>query len=458
MPRPFDSMISRSDERAPRSTADGLVRPATRRLKPNDEVRVYDTSFWLTYAANTLTMTAIAILFRYSDFIVYLGGREFILGWIVGVGMVGSLLMRAAQGVGIDKYGPRRIWLISLTGFIISCVAHLAVHDVDGPMIFAVRVLYNTSFAGVFGASITYISSRVPVARLAEVVGILGTSGFIGIVSGAMLGDLLLGHEVHTRWELERMFLTSAGLGACAFVLAWLATRGDTPPVVRRRLPLTIVLWRYRPGFAVLAVGITMGVGLGMPNVYLRPFAAELGIHKIATFFTVYSITAFVTRVRTRHLPESLGIRPVILAGLGCLITSVLTYLLVHTQWQLVIPAVFAGGAHALLFPAVIAGGSSSFPIRNRGTGTTLMLATFDLGNLIGGPLIGGLLRVAENARQPRYPVMFLCLAVLFVGVAAYFAWSTRGTKDRPRGIKRSRNRQNGRSPAVTASAEGIKV
>ena len=62
---------------------------------------------------------------------------------------------------------------------------------VDGPAIYVLRIIYQSSIAGVFGASITYISRRAPLSRVAEIVGTLGTSGFIGMMSGTTLGDWL---------------------------------------------------------------------------------------------------------------------------------------------------------------------------------------------------------------------------------------------------------------------------
>jgi hypothetical protein len=52
-----------------------------------------------------LISAAVAILYRYADFVTLLGGSEFHLGWIVGVGMVGSLSVRLALGSWIDHHG-----------------------------------------------------------------------------------------------------------------------------------------------------------------------------------------------------------------------------------------------------------------------------------------------------------------------------------------------------------------
>ena len=128
--------------------------------------RVYGQVFWLSYLSNALTMIALSILVRYADFVSHLGGAEGQLGLIVGVGMVGSLLMRFGQGIGIDRLGSRTIWLWSLVMLVLSLLAHCLINSSTGPAIFLLRILMQTSVAGIFGASITYISRRVPPARM----------------------------------------------------------------------------------------------------------------------------------------------------------------------------------------------------------------------------------------------------------------------------------------------------
>lgn len=409
-------------------------RPTVKPPRPLTSSTAYDAAFWYSYGANTLVMTAISVLFRYADFVSFLGGTEFNLGWIVGIGMVGSLVMRLLQGVGIDQYGPRRVWLWSAALFVICCLAHLTVRSVTGPWIFILRVVFNTSVAGLFGASITYISRRAPTQRLAEVIGTLGTSGFVGMVLGTVLGDWLFNSSLSQSQQLQGMFLLAAALGALSFWMARRATRGQLPPIRRRQQPLGYLVRRYHPG-AVLAVGIVMGFGLGLPHTFLRPFAAELGIGRIAWFFTVYATAAFVTRLAMRRLPDRLGSRPTILVGLSCLTVAMLLYLVVQSEWQLAIPALLQGIAHAFLFPSVIAAGSAAFPDRYRGLATTLMLAMFDLGNLVGAPAIGGILRFAGHSGLPRYPTMFICVAVVIgvVGALYYLVSRVSGSGDNPR-------------------------
>jgi MFS family permease len=389
------------------------------------EPAVYGRAFWCTYLANAAMMIAFAMLYRYADFVLFLGGNEWTVGRIVGVGTVGSLAMRLFQGTGIDRFGPRTIWLWSVVGFVVSTLGHMLIESDDGPSIYLLRILYTSSFAGAAGASITAVSRSMPLARMAEVIGSLGTSGFIGMALGPQLGDYFCGGATITRDDLNAMFAVAAGLGVCSLILAELATRGETRPRPRRRPHLLWLVRRYHPGI-VMALGMVMGVGFVLPTTFLPTYIKELGIAHTGPFFIVYSVTAFIARLSTRRMPHHFGVRPMILVGLAALVVSMFAYLPVRSQWSLAVPGVFAGISHAVLFPAVTAQGSWAFPNRYRGLGTTVMLAMLDLGTFVGAPLVGGLVEVSKSTNLPPYPTMFLVLAAGVSTIGVLYALSTR--------------------------------
>lgn len=385
----------------------------------------YGLPFWSAFVANTLVMTAVALMFRYADFVTLLGGSELHLGWIVGVGMVGSLAMRLFLGTGIDRYGPRIIWVTSLAVFAVACLAHPALSSHRGPAIFLARIAYCSAVAGIFGASVTFISGQARVERMAEMIGMLGTSGFIGIVAGTQIGDALCGSQSVQRWQVDRMFFVAAALATIAILFVVVATRGETRRAPRRRPPSVWLLRRYQPG-AVLLVGVATGIGLGLPAAFLRTYAAELDIARIGLFFASYAPAAILTRLLTRRLPERLGLTPMILAGLLVLGASQLLLLTVHRQWQFLLPGVGFGIAHAVLFPTAVAAGSRSFPNRHRGLGTTLMLASFDLGQLVGAPTAGAIVHFSGRVGLSGYAVLYITVAVMLATVAGVFAASER--------------------------------
>ena len=204
---------------------------------------------------------------------------------------------------------------------MLSCLAHLAVTTANSPLIFLVRIVWQTSVAGFFGASISYVAGRRSTADMAEAIGTLGTSGFIGIVLGTALGDRLLGSGLAHRW----MFALAAGIGTAALVFGWLATLGELPPLRSRRPPLAWLLKRYHPG-PVLLMGVATGFGLGLPPIFLRPYELELGIGQLGTFFYPYMFVAFFTRLGVRRLPALIGIRGMMLLGLTSLALGILSF------------------------------------------------------------------------------------------------------------------------------------
>ncbi|MHB8970841.1 MAG: MFS transporter [Pirellulaceae bacterium] len=407
------------------SATGGKIRTPLDDATPN----IYGPDFWLCYVANAMLMIAVSLMFRYADFVTYLGGSERELGMIVGVGMSGALAARVLLGIGMDRFGPRRIWLLALGIFILATLAHLLITSVHGPAVYLVRILLTIGISGGVGASLTYVSLRVPETRIAEMVGTIGTSGFLGLAIGPVLGDWLFGAGPVSQLQLDRMFALAALAGLVSLAAAVTATRGQVRRPHRRPYPAWIPLVRrYHPGLLLL-VALAMGLGTGLPGVFVRAFAAELGLPGITSYFLVYSAVAFAARIVTRRWPEILGIRRVLLIGLAALAVSMLLYLTVTVSWQLAIPATVAGLGHALLFPAIVAGGALSFPSRYRGLATTLVLGMLDVGNLLGQPAVGFILHYADQGGLPKYPTMFILVAVFLASVATLFGWQTRHDK-----------------------------
>lgn len=384
----------------------------------------YDRTFWLAYVSNGLTTLANAMLVRYADFVAELGGEEQQLGLIVGCGMIGSILMRIVQGEAIDRFGAGRIWRWSICIYVVSLLLNLTVSTAFSPAIFLVRIVMQSSLAGMFGSSITFVSLRVPAPRMAEIIGALGTSGFIGICVGPLLSDWVASSTSDSAVNVARMFWAADAFAIVAAATAWLATRREARPTPRRRPHLAYVVRRYLPGVVSLAAA-AMGAGLSIPFAFLRPFAVEMSLGNIGFYFAIYASTAFIARLATRSLFERHGNRPWILAGLVCLAVSYAAYIPVTRTWELAFPAAIAGVAHALLFPSIMAAGASAFPRRFLGVATSLMLAMFDVGTLVGAPVVGKFLHVAKTQGLPAYPAMWGATAGA-IALVAIAVWASR--------------------------------
>ncbi len=382
---------------------------------------IYNATFWLAYGANVVLVMANALSFQFAEWVKHLGGSEQLTGSIVSAGLIGALVLRLAMGQFIDRYGAGRLWAISSACFIIGCVAFTQIHSLGWP-IYAARVLFSISLAGMFTCSIVHIQNQVPAERRTEVIGNLGSSGFVGMILGAQLGDFIFRTVIEAETKFLILFSTAAALGLVHMLVAVLLTRGQPHERPAEHVSALRLLARYWPG-PVVVVALLMGITFGVTTIFLRRFSTEMGLAGIGTFFTAYSISAFVFRITSASWSQKYGRHAMILRGLAGHFVAMCGLCLVTREWHLVFPAIAGGYGHALLFPAVISIGSGSFPRRYRGMGTTLSLGFVEAGTMLSAPLLGAIIdRFGDNAALKfGFIPMYGTAAGLVVCVAAFY-------------------------------------
>lgn len=358
---------------------------------------IYNRTFWIAYAANLLLTTGNALTFRFAEFVQLLGGTESLTGQVVRAGLIASLTVRLVLGQSIDGLGVRRVWLASSVFFIAGCVMFV-MNDQLGPMIYVARILFTAGMSSMFACSIYHVQSRVPAYRRTEVIGSLGTSGFVGMIAGTQLGDLLFYIVADEHVLFATLFWITVGLGIAYMAMIAIATRGDPPRSPTMSPPIYRLVFRYWPGPPVL-VALVMGAGFTITTVFLTRQATASGLHGIGTFFAVYSSTGFILRWVGRNWSAAIGRHRVILLGLAGHVIGYLLLIPVQTQWDFVLPAILHGFGHALLFPCVVSLGAGRFPPEYRGTGTTIILAFVDLGTMLSAPLLGRMIEVEGFTR-----------------------------------------------------------
>jgi MFS family permease len=381
--------------------------------------QVYTSEFWLSYTANTMLVAATALLFRFAEFIKFLDGTEETAGRVIAVGVCASLTLRFFLGQAIDHFGVRRSWIASAIVCTIGSAMFMTVSDI-GPLLYASRAVFATGVACCFACSISYIQSLVSEDRRTEVIGALGSSGFVGMIVGSNLGDIVFLVHNAQNWQLfEILFGATAALAALYFVMVCYITHGDVYERPQHTPGAHRLLWKYWPGSVVL-VALMMGTGISVTTVFLSRFVTEQGLPGIRTFFTVYAITAFVVRIISRGWSRQIGRHRVLLIGLAGHALGNLLFPLVTAEWHLLFPAIACGCGHALLFPCVVSIGAGAFPPEYRGTGTTMILGFVDLGTILSAPLLGRI--IDHHGFEP----MFITSASVSLVILVIYGFLTR--------------------------------
>ena len=383
-------------------------------LPAADESSLYNRTFWLSYAANLMLVAANAITFRFAEFVHFLGGNEAITGGIVRAGVIGSILIRLTLARDLDRLGVRRMWIGSSLLFIGGCALLLTAQEI-GWEVYLARTAFAIGLASMFTCCNVHIQNHAPIHRRTELIGSLGSSGFLGMMVGAQLGDLIFQHMPRDRDLFLVLFGTAAifGLGYLAIVLV--ITRQDTHVHQPDTPPPWRLLREYFPG-PVVFVALVMGMGFVVTTVFLTRHATSLGLIGVRTYFSGYAIAAFSFRLLTRTWSRTVGRHRMMLLGLlGHSIGFVLLWR-VSSEWDYVLPALCGGFAHALLFPCVVSLGAERFPERYRGSGTTLILGFIDVGGALAAQPLGWV--IDHYGFTPMYLGSAAVCLVTFIGYA----------------------------------------
>lgn len=356
---------------------------------PTDEKMsgLYGRTFWLAYLANSALVMGNALTFRFAELVHFLGGNESAAGDIVAFGTAVAVVLRLSISHVLDDYGTRRLWPICSLLYISGCLMFLTATELSWTL-YVARAAFFVGLTGMFACSMTHIQNHVPPDRRTEIIGNLGSSGFVGMILGSNFGDwiLLVVPDHHMKFLV--LFGGAALIGICYLVIVILLTREHehlrpppTPPAFR-------LLLRFWPG-AVVVAAMIMGLGVTATQTFLTRFATQQRIEGIGAFFTGYAISAFVFRLLVQNWSRTIGRHWMLVRGLLGHVAGHLMLAFVTHWWQFIPASILCGFGHALLFPAVVSLGSGAFPKECRGTGTAIILGFTDFGSLIFAPILG---------------------------------------------------------------------
>ena len=393
--------------------------------EPMTPSRLYDRNFAIILAIQTFFVLTSTLMAHYARWIDFLGGSLGQVGWIMGAGTILSLFLRPRIGQWIDRLGARRIWVAGYGLFAIGCVGNLLLVDLH-PTIYLLRVCLMVGTALIFSSLLTYLTQIVPSDRRTEAIGIIGVGSHIGMLLGPVLGDLLLSAEP-ARGNFVALFLAAGG--GCAVpallvcILRPLPGQGSGSAVGLASFLRTAR--EHWPGM-ILLVNFAFGFCMTVPFVFLVSYVDQVplriqGTSIIGLFFWCYAGWGMTLRIVLRRVPDRLGRRKVLLAGMLFMSVGMFSFQLVDAAhpWMIVVPALLVGTGHGLTFHTMTSLTLGLFPGAVRGTGSALALMTCDLGMLAGAPILG------QIADAHGFSWMFSTAALFCLVVAGVYGCSS---------------------------------
>lgn len=377
----------------------------------NDDERLYTPQFFQVLAAAMLTMTGVSMQFHFGEYVASIGYGVDVLGWITGIGVVGSVLLRPYAGTWIDRLGCRPCFFGSALG---AAVADFAFQFTDTLwLICLIRVVMAASNATFLATIAVYAAHAAPPRRRAESLGTVGIGGFLGMMLGPTIGDAIFTARGSTAEAFGWFFTTAAAVSLLAGLVV-LNVRVTAPARHTALPPVASLVRHYWPG-GVLLICIAFASCLTVQMTFLERFAHARGFEEIRWFFLAYGATAISMRLFFRQVPQRFGRRRVCCTGLCVMGVGTILFIPVRAEWHLLLPALMMGMGHAFVFPSMVDLVADAMPVEHRGVGTSLALGAMDIGFLAGGVTWG------QTISWWGFERTFVLVGVMTSGAALWF-------------------------------------
>ncbi len=386
--------------------------------------RLLTRSFVLVSVANFTSGMAYALFLHFSGYLAGLGASDTQIGLIYGATAVASIAMRPLLGTVMDRHGRRPVILIGNALNVVFILLYLTVSAI-GPWVYVVRIGHGVAEAMLFSALFTYGTDVIPASRRTEGIALFGVSGLLPIGVAGIVGDIVLSLA-----GFRELFLTAAGFAVITLVLSLpLPERrpelkpGESPQgfwkivATRNLLPI----WWMIGSFSTVLTAYF---------VFIRRYVDDTGIGSVGLFFSMYVVVAILERVFLGWLPDRVGRMRVLYPSLAALVMGFLVLAGAGTWVGVAIAGALCGAGHGFTFPILTAMLVDRAPDSDRGSAMSFFTALFDVGTLIGGPLLGAIIDGAGWG--PMYVTAGVALGIATVIFWRWDRWAMRAGSNDP--------------------------
>jgi len=380
--------------------------------------RLLTPAFVFCFLANLAQGVAFHMFLHLPGFLSGLGASAVEVGWIFGLAALTAVAARPRIGEVMDRRGRRRVILAGNALHVAAVGLYLGIDSV-GPAVYAVRIAHGLAEALLFTALFTFAADHVPEERRTQGLALFGVSGMLPISLGGALGDAVL-----ARGSYADLFVVALVLAALAGLLslplrdAPAEERAEAPP--RRGFRASLLQPDLMP---MWWIGLVFTTALNAVFTFLKLFVEETGTGSVGGFFSAYAFTAITLRVTFGWVPDRVGPKRVLVPALLVLASGFALLGEAGADATVWAAGFLCGLGHGYTFPILFSLVVGRARPADRGSAMAIYTGLFDLGILLGGPLLGWVIEVGGFA------AMFRAAAAMVVAGVLSFAWWDRGRR-----------------------------
>ena len=331
-----------------------------------------------------------------------LNGSDLEVGIVSGAFAFTGIVCRPIAGNLADTWGRKPT---VITGALLAAVAGALYFVPAGiPGLIVARLFLGAGEGSVFTAGSAWNVDMAPEERRGRMIGLYGLAIWTGLTLGPPIGVLLQdAGGFHLVWSF------AAGAPLLGAAIASRLPEGYEPTEASASGPF-ISREALGPG-ATFALSV---FGFAAVSAFIVLSLDERGIGHGPAVFSVFAASVVATRLLAGHLPDRIGAAR---CAVGAALIEALGLTLVGAAQDLAVViagAIGMGAAFSLLFPSLSLVAINRVGPERRGKAMGTFTAAFDLGMLVGSPLVGAAAAIAGySAAFYVAAIAALCSAAL---------------------------------------------
>ena len=341
-------------------------------------------AYWTAWAATVIFFAGFyTLLVPLPRYLEQIGLPDWQIGLILGAFGVASLVWRMVAGVGVDRWGSRRVMLLGAGALTFGAAC---VPLTDSPaLLFALRLIQAAGYVAFTTAGTALIIQLTPEEERGRRLAIFGAAANVSITLAPAAATALL-----VVVPLEVGFWATAALALLGGALAAMIA---APPRAAGPVRDWRNGWRF-PRVLWLPMFTAGLFGAGFAAFFLfAPILSERREVAPGLLYTVYGISIIATRIVSSRWLDRVSTRQVLLLSSAILGAGLALATVAATPVTLGLAALLIASGGGLFHPVLIAHHAKLLP-GEPGQATAGFYLGFDLGIGLGSWLLGAMLDV----------------------------------------------------------------
>jgi MFS family permease len=382
--------------------------------------KIYNTQFWLLCLSSLLFFASFNMIIpELPAYLTSLGGGEY-KGLIISLFTLTAMISRPFSGKLADRIGRVPVMVFGPIVCVICSAIYPIVTTVAGFLVLRLIHGFSTGFKPT--GQTAYLSDIIPAERRGEAMGLLGTTGSVGMAAGPALGG-----PIASYFGLNVMFYASSLCGLISIVILL-----GIKETLKNKHPYSIDLIKidtmdlFEPKVIMACVVMVLSAyAYGAMYTIMPDFGEFVGIKNKGLLFTYLTISSLAVRLLGGKASDRWGRQPVLLYTTGVIAIGMIVIGLATTRSQLLFGVVLYGLAQGMASPTLLAWATdlSDEHHKGRGVASVYMAMEFGIGM---GAFGSGLIFANETS---NFFITFLTAALLSAGAFVYLIFLKRRTR-----------------------------